>query len=129
MAHKPKKSLKIKFNIIDEDTVKVGSHDFIKCTSEFSQDLVTINHDEPKRGVYYTENRKSYIFLKNHENLPDIYNTCRHEAEHGAIDICSNWEDQDIEEGILKPSQGFYMDDRQEHIAIRYMAWAEEHLV
>lgn len=130
MAHNPKTRIPLKkFNIIDADTIKAGKHDFIKTTDEFTQDMATIVHDEQKRGVYYSNNRKSYIFLKNHENLQDIYNTGKHEAEHGAIDICSDWEDEEIAEGRLKPQEAFFLDDRQEHIIIRYMAWAEEHLV
>jgi hypothetical protein len=126
LAHKNKKK---KLNIIDVDNIRIGKHDFIRDESDFEQTFVTIVHDEPKRGVYYGGNRKSYVFLKNHENIPDIINTCKHEAEHGAIDRVSSMEDDEVASGIIKESDAFFIDDRMEHIIIRYMAWADEFIV
>jgi hypothetical protein len=126
VAHKTKKR---KLSIIDIDNIRVGKHDFIRDESDFEQTFVTIVHDEPKRGIYYGGNRKSYVFLKNHENIPDIYNTCEHEAIHGAIDRVSTMEDEEVVLGELKESGAFFIDDRMEHIIIRYMSWAEEFIV
>jgi hypothetical protein len=125
MAHKQKK----KFKIIEMDNLRVGKHDFIRDESDFQQTFVTIVHDDPKRGVYYGNNRKSYVFLKNHENQPDIINTCTHETLHGAIDRVSTMEDEESAEGSLKEADAFFLDDRIEHIIIRYMLWADEFII
>jgi hypothetical protein len=80
---------------------------------------------ETYRGVFYPDNKQSYVHCNRHENLEDLFSTCNHEAIHAAIWECiweewrEMWNDNMVEKDTIKT------DDRKEHNAIRIMLMAD----
>ena len=86
---------------------------FINQYSDSIHDFQFNNHEEgPLRGVAYEETGKTYTFLGRHESMEDIVNTASHEPEHI---ILSEFQ-MDAEDTLI-------MDIREEHNAIRNVAW------
>lgn len=89
---------------------------------------MTVESGETMRGVYYAEDKSSYIFLNRHENIEDVMSTCNHEALHAAIFQVIEWEylemlnDEITEKWSIKGNNNF-----KEHNAIRIMLWAPEY--
>ena len=90
---------------------------------EHEQTFQVIYHEDEKRGIYYTSNSKSYVFLKNHGTFDDIINTCVHESIHAAIDDIDGQENDEIDEGTLAEKDATWHNDEQEHWAIRNVMW------
>lgn len=98
---------------------------FVTYTSDYYQTFkITAPHGEKLRGVYFSLNKRAYVFLTGHETEDDIIATCVHEDIHGAIDECfmSELEDSTHDDDMY----GIYLDDIEEHNIIRYIKWIDE---
>lgn len=99
------------------------------CKKEKSNHVQTFKiglNSDSVRGIYYNTNWRSYVFLKFQESIEDVISTCVHESLHAAIDHCSTWEDDELEDDILEQNEAFYIDDDIEHIIIQKIMWIDD---
>lgn len=89
----------------------------------------TVESGETMRGVFYGEDKSSYIFLNRHENIwGDLISTCKHESIHSAIwqiiewEYIEMWNDELTEKWSIKGNNNL-----KEHNAIRIMLSPEEY--
>lgn len=104
--------------------------DFYLFTPEYdSHQTFTIAPQlgESYRGVFYADNKQSYVHAGRHENIEDIISTCVHESLHAAIWECSDWEYIEMWNNELREKDIIKTDDRKEHNAIRVMLMAEHY--
>ncbi len=87
-----------------------------------------VESGETMRGVFYGEDKSSYVFLNRHENVEDIISTCVHEGLHAAIWTIVEWEYIEILNGYLIEKHSIKGNNNlKEHNAIRVMLMAEEY--
>ena len=90
--------------------------------------VITPQLGETFRGVFYPENKQSYVHLGRHESLEDIEKTCEHEGIHAAIYQCIDWEYEEMwNDELTKKWSLTDNNDRKEHNAIRIMLLPEEY--
>lgn len=115
------------FKIIElEDIDKGIPYDFINEKSNHQQDFKIGLRRDDCRGMFYENSGRSFVYLYYQESPDEVIDTCVHETIHAAIDHCSGWEDNELEEGKITEEDAFYVDDLSEHDIIRNMMWAEE---
>ncbi|UVF62473.1 hypothetical protein [Nitrososphaeria virus YSH_922147] len=94
----------------------------------FQSFQVVTESGETFRGVFYSEDKSSYVYLNRHENIADIISTCNHEALHASIwqiiewEFDEMWNDNLTEKWSIKGN-----NNRKEHNAIRVMLMPEEY--
>ena len=90
--------------------------------------IPTTESGETFRGVFYGEDKSSYVFLNRHESVCDLISTCNHEAIHAAVWQIIEWEliemfnDDLTEKWTIKGN-----NNRKEHNAIRVLLMPEEY--
>lgn len=82
---------------------------------------------ESYRGVFYSDSKRSYVFLHRHECIEDIIATSVHESLHAAIFQCTEWEFDELSLGKLLDKDLIRMDDNEEHSMIRIALLPEEY--
>lgn len=101
------------------EEVQYPSHQTFKITTESGETF---------RGVFYTEDKSSYVFLNRHENIEDILSTCEHEALHAAIYQCMEWEFEEMWNDTLTEKWSIKGNNNlKEHNAIRVMLQEQEY--
>ena len=82
---------------------------------------------DPYRGVFYPEDKQSYVHAGRHECIEDLISTCIHEGLHAAIFQCQEWEWEEMWNDDLTEKWTLKTNDRKEHYAIRIMLMAEDY--
>ena len=104
--------------------------DFYLETPEYpSHQTFTITPQlgDPYRGIFYPDDKQSYVHCGRHEVIEDILSTCEHEALHAAIWQCSEWEFEEMWNDALTEKWSLKTNDRKEHYAIRIMLMEQEY--
>lgn len=115
---------KPKLILEDEGDIYVSEEDYpsfqtFKCVTESGETF---------RGVFYGEDKSSYVFLNRHENIEDVISTSIHESIHTAIWQVMEWEwiemwnDDLTEKWSIKGNNNL-----KEHNAIKIMLMVEEY--
>lgn len=98
--------------------IKFGENgDFFIYPSDLEIDFRVAFDDDMVRGLYMGFIQRAHIYLRYHENIEDIINTCTHETLHHCF--------QDVFYGTHN-CDPIDLDVFQEHWAIRQTAFAEE---
>lgn len=88
---------------------------------------ITNQSGENFRGVFYSDSKRTYVFLHRHECIEDIIATSVHESIHAGIFQCVEWEYDELEKGKLLDKYMIRMDDNEEHNMIRIALLPEEY--
>ena len=88
---------------------------------------ITPQLGDPYRGIFYADDKQSYIHCGRHEVIEDIISTAEHEALHAAIWQCIEWEFEDMWNNDLIEKWSIKTNDRKEHNAIRIMLMEQEY--
>ena len=95
------------------------SYQTFKCVTESGETF---------RGVFYGEDKSSYVFLNRHENIFDIISTCNHESLHASIWQIMEWELNEMWNDTLTEKWSIKGNNNlKEHNAIRVMIMPEEY--
>jgi len=114
----------------DPKMIMEDEGDFYMFTPEYDshQDFtITPQLGETYRGVFYPEDKQSYVHVGRHENEEDIISTCVHESLHAAIYECVDWEMIEMLNAEIREKDTIKTNDRKEHYAIRIMLMVEDY--